>query len=61
MKAFISSVIFVLALAVLAGFVLEDFFARPSDEAFAMDSVRVGEDGSIEHRNFSGGQSSEEE
>ncbi|WP_207459515.1 hypothetical protein [Azospirillum sp. SYSU D00513] len=54
MKAFISSVIFVLAMAVVAGYVLEGYFAVPADAAFARESVRVGVEGSIEHRHFSG-------
>ncbi|HEY0834333.1 MAG TPA: hypothetical protein VGE72_10540 [Azospirillum sp.] len=54
MKAFAFAVLFVLVLAVVAGFTLDGIFSEPADDAFAMQSVRVGEGGSIEQRKFSG-------
>jgi hypothetical protein len=54
MKAFISSVVFVLVLAVAAGVLFESTFSVPADQAFARESARVGEAGSVEHRHFSG-------
>jgi len=54
MNAFGFAVLFVLVLAVGAGFMLEGGFARQADDSFARPSVRVGEGGSIEQRNFSG-------
>jgi uncharacterized membrane protein YraQ (UPF0718 family) len=54
MKAFLLGVAFAVALAVVAGYVLEGFFSREADAAFSRPSARVGEAESIEHRNFSG-------
>jgi hypothetical protein len=54
MKVFIVSLVAAVVLAVGTGFVLEGMFARHSDQTFAMSSVRVGQSGSIEERNFSG-------
>jgi hypothetical protein len=54
MKAFLLGVAFAVGMAVVSGFVLEDFLAREADASFAAPSVRLGENGSLEHRNFSG-------
>lgn len=54
MKAFIASVVAAVVLAVGAGFLLEGTLARQADQTFATSSVRVGDSGSIEGRNFSG-------
>lgn len=54
MKAFGLAVLFVLVMAVGAGFMLEGAFSRDADDAFARSTVRVGEGGSIEQRHFSG-------
>ncbi|HYH20797.1 MAG TPA: hypothetical protein VD995_19505 [Azospirillum sp.] len=54
MKAFLSAVVFVLVLAVVAGVVLDRVLSEPADDAFAASSVRVGEGGAIETRKFSG-------
>lgn len=54
MKAFLSAVIAVVVLAAGAGILLPDLLARSSDESFATSTARVGDEASIEHRNFSG-------
>ena len=54
MKAFLLGVAFAVGLAVLSGFAMQDLLSRPADETFASPSVRVGDDGSIAERNFSG-------
>jgi hypothetical protein len=54
MKAFIASVAAAIVLAVGSGFLLEGMLARQSDQTHAMSSVRVGDSGAIEGRNFSG-------
>jgi hypothetical protein len=54
MKAFLSAVVFVLILAVVAGFTLDGVFSEPADDAFAASSVRVGEGGAVATRKFSG-------
>ncbi|WP_207479680.1 hypothetical protein [Arenibaculum pallidiluteum] len=54
MKAFLLGVAFSVGLAVLSGFAMQDLFSRPADETFASPSVRVGDDGSIAARGFSG-------
>jgi len=54
MNAFGFAVLFVLALAIGTGVVLETGFSRSADDSFARQSVRVGEGGSVEARHFSG-------
>ena len=54
MNAFGLAVLFVLGTAIGTGLLLENGFARQADDSFARSSVRVGEGGSIEHRDFSG-------
>ncbi|HYD69515.1 hypothetical protein [Azospirillum sp.] len=54
MKAFLSAVVFVLILAVVAGVALDRVFSEQADDAFATSSARVGEGGAIETRKFSG-------
>ncbi len=54
MKAFGVAVVFALLLALASGAVMESLLSREADRTFATSSTRIGEEPSIEHRNFSG-------
>ncbi|SMF92183.1 hypothetical protein SAMN02982917_0510 [Azospirillum oryzae] len=54
MKAFLAALVAILVLAGGAWAILPSLFARSADETFASSGARVGEEASIEHRNFSG-------
>ncbi|MDR6772053.1 hypothetical protein [Azospirillum sp. BE72] len=54
MKAFLAALCAIVVLAAGAWAVLPALFARTADETFASAGARVGEDASVEHRNFSG-------
>lgn len=54
MKAFLAALCAIVVLAGGAWAVLPTLFARSADETFASAGTRVGEEASIEHRNFSG-------
>ncbi len=54
MRAFIFSLVAFVGLAVGAWFVLEGFFARDADQVYILPSARIGEDGTVESRDFSG-------
>lgn len=56
MKAFLLSLVAAVGLAAVSGLVLEGVFRKDSDTTFSVPSARVGEEGSIKQRNFSGGQ-----
>ena len=46
MKAFLASVIFAVALAVGASFILNDSYQTPASAAFTTEGARVGDPGS---------------
>lgn len=54
MKAFFAALCAIAVLAVGARVALPTLFARGADETFASSGARVGEEASVEHRNFSG-------
>ena len=54
MKAFLAALVAILVLAGGAWAILPSLFARSADETFASVGARVGEEASVEHRNFSG-------
>lgn len=54
MKAFLAALCAIVVLAAGAWAVLPTLFARTADETFASAGARVGEEASVEHRNFSG-------
>nr|WP_295825602.1 hypothetical protein [uncultured Azospirillum sp.] len=54
MKAFLAALVAILVLAGGAWAILPGLFARSADETFASVGARVGEEASVEHRNFSG-------
>jgi len=54
MKAFLAALCAIVVLAAGAWAVLPTLFARTADETFASVGARVGEEASVEHRNFSG-------
>jgi hypothetical protein len=55
MKAFIGGGVVAIVLAVVAGFVLENYVSEPVSEAFAMPHVRVGHEVTVEGRRYSPG------
>jgi hypothetical protein len=55
MKAFVLGVVVAVVLAVASGFVLEGFFSQDAEQAFSSPSARVGPEGTVEARDFSGG------
>ncbi|MBP2297475.1 hypothetical protein [Azospirillum picis] len=54
MRAFLAALCAVVLLAVGARVALPGLFSRSADQTFATTGARVGEEASIEHRNFSG-------
>jgi hypothetical protein len=56
MKAFLVGAVLAVVLAVAAGFVLEGYFSRDAEQAFSSPSARVGPEGTVEARDFSGGE-----
>ena len=52
MKAFVAGVVVALLLAVAGAFVLQGYFSRSSDLAFAAASARPTASNSIEHRGW---------
>ena len=54
MKAFLTGLVLAVGLAAGAGYVLEGYFAGEADHTFSTSYARVGEENSVEHRNFNG-------
>jgi hypothetical protein len=54
MKAFLAALVAIVVLAGGAWAILPGLFARSADETFASVGARVGEEASVEPRNFSG-------
>lgn len=52
MRAFLLSLVAVIGLATLTGFLLEGFVARDADAVHTLPSVRVGAEGTVDHRDF---------
>jgi hypothetical protein len=52
MKAFVVAAMLAVLLAVSAGFVLEHYFSREADQAFASPTTRVGPGGTPEERGW---------